>query len=297
VIAPGRRQVRLRGDYLRWHHLQVATRDVDPAYPVLRAIVDQLGLDRDSAAWLVLLHVGYYQLGSALAAFAEVPKPAPPTPALLRLPTGTERRAHRDVRQWDRHWRALLDAFDAHGGPYGWLTAAGTDWAALNDHLTRVYGNGRWAAYKTAELAQKVLDVPTVVADAGHAHSSGPRKGLALLHRIPGGNTAGDVAILDDLTTALAAELAESDIGQVETSLCDFHSLHKGGYYLGHDIDAMAEHLMKVPGALTQVAFDARAATLPPPYLAEAVGRPLVVERDRKRVYANTGRILERRTA
>lgn len=289
------REDRRRDDYRRWHHLQVATRDVDPAYPVLRGIVDQLGLDRDSAAWLVLLHVGYYQMGSALAAFAALPKPTAPSPALLRLPTGTERRAHRDVRQWDRHWRALLDAFDAHGGPYGWITAAGTDWAALNDHLATVYGNGRWAAYKTAELAQKVLDVPTEVADAGHAHSSGPRKGLALLHRIPAGNTAGDVAVLDGLTTTLADELGEHDIGQVETSLCDFHSLVKGGYYLGHDIDAMAEHLMKVPGDLTQAAFDARATTLPPAYLAEAVGRPLAVDRDRKRAYATTGRILERR--
>ncbi|MGH8921209.1 MAG: hypothetical protein ACRDZY_13105, partial [Acidimicrobiales bacterium] len=58
---------RLRADYVRWHHLQVATRDVDPTYPVLAGVVRRLALGADAAAWLVLLHVAYYHLGSALA--------------------------------------------------------------------------------------------------------------------------------------------------------------------------------------------------------------------------------------
>ncbi|MGH3610713.1 MAG: hypothetical protein ACRDRD_21880, partial [Pseudonocardiaceae bacterium] len=236
----------------------------------------------------------YYHLGSALAAFATTPAPAPPTEGQLRLPTGTERRAHRDTRQFRRHWVALLAAFDADGGPHGWLTGAGTGWGQLTAQVATVHGNGRWAGYKTAELAQKVLGVPTVVADAGHAHSTGPRKGLALLQHVPPGNTPKVIAALDAATNALAAQLGENDIGQVETSLCDFHSLARGHYYLGHDIDQMGAQLLAVPSDLTQAGFEARAASLPAPYLAEATGRPADVDRARARVYADTGRIAVR---
>jgi hypothetical protein len=280
-------------DYARWHHLQVTTRDIDPAYPVLRHLANQLGLDRDGAAWLVILHVAYYHLGSALAAFAHTPKPAPPTRALLRLPAGTERRAHRDPRQLERHWLALLEVFDHHGGPAAWIDAGTTDWRHLNTHLAAVHGNGRWAAYKLAELAQKVLGVPTVVADAGHAHSTGPRHGLALLRPIPPGNTPAVITHLDRITTELAADLGETDLGQVETSLCDFHALAAGRYYLGHDIDAMAAQLEQVPSELTVPVYAARAATLPHRYLGELGGWP-GVDPARKTVYARTGRIVER---
>jgi hypothetical protein len=299
--AAARRREQLRAnrpdllnDYVRWHHLQVHTRDIDPVYPVLRRLVGRLQLTWEQAAWLVLLHVAYYHLGSALAAFAAVPKPGPPTDRLLRLPTGTERRGHRVPDNLRTHWLSLLAAFDAAGGISPWLLARGTAWGDLNDQITTVAGNGRWAAYKTAELAQKVLDVPTTVADAGHANSTGPRQGLALLHDIPDGNSPAVIARLDTLTRQLARRLGEDDIGQVETSLCDFHSLVGGGYYLGHDIDAMAEQLVKVPSDLTPVAFDARGASLPARYLAEQTGRPLAVDRDRKRVYQRTGRILQR---
>lgn len=282
------------GDYTRWHRLQVATGDIDPVYPVLRELVRAVGLERDGAAWLVLLHVTYYHLGSALAAFAARPTPGPPARRLLRLPTGVERRGHRDQRQMERHWHGLLELFAIHGGPYGWLTAAGNDWNQLNAHIARAVGNGRWAAYKTAELAQKVLGVSTVVADAGHRNSSGPRHGLDLLYPgLPRGNAQADIAVLDGVTSELAGRLGEVDIGQVETSLCDFASLVKGGYYLGHDIDAMQAQLMAVPSALTGEAFTARARTLPGAYLGEHRGRE-GVDRARKRIYLERGVIAVR---
>jgi hypothetical protein len=290
----------LREDYRRWHRLQVATRDVDPVYPVLARLADDLGLDDDATAWLCLLHVTYYHLGSALAAFAATGKPTAPTPELLRLPTGTERRAHRVPGRLEAHWLALLGAVEDAGGPAAWLCdlPAGVSmygrWTVLNDRVAAVHGNGRWAAYKTAELAQKVVGAQVRVADAGHAHSSGPRQGLALLHPVlPVGNGPDAVAILDRLTDNLAVELAEPDIGQVETSLCDFHSLARGGYYLGHDIDAMQQQLAAVPSDLTGPATAARLGTLPAEYLGE-IGGWTGPDRDRKRVYARTGVIVER---
>lgn len=289
-------QLRRRmNDYARWHELQKYTQDIDPAYPVYRYVIRDQELGRDDAAWLILLHVNYYHMGSALRAFELMPEPSVPKDELLRLPTGTERRGHRDWRQMERHWLALLEKFEEYGGPWAWLTAAGTDWHALQDHLVDVRGNGRWAAYKLGEMAQKLLGLQTVIADAGHAHSSGPRKGLQDLHpqMLPTDNSAESIAILDHATEELAALLNEPDIGYVETSLCDFHSLLKGGYYLGHDIDAMQMQLCVVQSGLRDVAWQGRALTLPYAYLGERHDW-LGVDRERNAAYRNGGQILER---
>ncbi|WAB09179.1 hypothetical protein SEA_LITTLEMUNCHKIN_3 [Gordonia phage LittleMunchkin] len=280
-------------DYEAWHWLQVKTGDIDPAYPVLRRIGQQLS--RDDAAWLVLRHVTYYHLGSALRSHAEAPGPVLPE-ALLRLPTGTERRAHRDVRQFRRHWDALVEHVGRAGGPRAWLTpnASGTrGWEVLTHRIMDVHGNGRWAAYKLCEIAAKVLDVPIVAPDAGHAYSTGPRKGLALLMTVPPGNSDAVIALLDKRTEQLRRHLNEPDVAQVETSLCDFHSAAKGRYYIGKDIDEQLHHLHQVPSDFTPLAFAARAQSFPPVYLGE-VGGWGGVDRDRCRVYRDTGRIVVR---
>lgn len=290
---------RRRADYRRWHHLQVATADLDPVYPVLRQVPDLAGMGQDALAWLCLLHAAYYHLGSAVAAWSVQPHPEPPTDGLLHLPCGTERRAHRVPERLRTHWLALLDAVTEAGGPHAWLTE-GLDadsprarWTQLNERVAAVWGNGRWAAYKTAELAQKVCGAPVEVADAGHANSTGPRQGLGLLHSVPDGNTAPVIRQLDALTEDLAEELGEPDLGAVETSLCDYHGLVTGRYYLGHDIDAMQEQLAAVPSDLTGTLTVARLHGLPAAYLGE-LGGWTGVDRARRRVYADSGRIVER---
>lgn len=287
-------------DYRRWHHLQVATGDLDPVYPVLRELT-AANTDEDSRAWLCILHATYYHLGSALAAWSALPYPAAPTRggSLLHLPTGTERRAHRVPQRLYDNWTATLDALDAAGGPHAWLTTGyptgRTGWRQLNDRIAAVHGNGRWAAYKLAELAQKVCGAPVQVADAGHRHSTGPRAGLALLFGdLPRGQDPDTIAALDACTAGLATSLGEPDLGAVETSLCDFHGLAAGRYYLGHDIDQMAVQLGTVLSDLTERAVRARLATLPHAYLGE-VGGWSGVDAARKRVYAATGTIVERR--
>jgi hypothetical protein len=290
--------VTLLDDYAHWHKLQRETDDIDPVYPVYNWLIKAAGLTIDQAAWLVLLHVNYYHMGSALAAFQQMPQPGPPTPALLKLPTGVERRGHRDWRQMERHWLALLGKFEKHGGAFEWLVAAGEHWPDLMEHLADVQGNGRWAAYKTGEMTQKILGLNTVITDASHAYSTGPRKGLtdlaeALGTAIPTGNTPAVVAHLEEQTLGLARLLGENDIGYVETSLCDFHSLVKGGYYLGHDIDGMQEQLAKVPSDLAEAARIARAQALPNEYLGELHGRD-GVDRERKTIYRDRGEIVVR---
>lgn len=278
-------------DYRLWHRIQVKTGDIDPAYPVLRAITTSLS--KDDAAWLVLTYAAYYHLGSAMRAFTEL-DPETLTPgAIAYLPKGTERRGHRDVTKLASHWNALRDQADAVGGPAAFLTptASGVEgWRQIAGRALGVWGNGRWAAYKTAELAQKVLGADVTAPDAGHAFSTGPRKGLALLYRIPEGNSATVVNDLDRLTERLAAEIGEPDIAQVETSLCDYHSAYAGRHYIGKDIDEQLHQLFAVPSDWSGVAFNARLLSFPACYLGELNGWDNV-DRARCRLYRDTGRI------
>jgi hypothetical protein len=292
-------------EYRRWHRLQVTTQDVDPVYPVLW----ELGttMECDDLAWLVLLHVAYYHLGSALRASELLPwDKAAEEPELegelLSLPCATERRGHRGSGKLRRHLDSVIGEALRAGGPWRLLTNlpdhSETPWADLNERLMRITGNGRWAAYKSAEMAQKVLGLDIAVADAAHAHSSGPRKGLAdVLGPVPLGNDPATIVLLDQVTSDLAGYLGESDIGYVETTLCDFHSLVDGHYYLGHDIDQMQDQLRTVDSGLTSdltsLAFEAREACLPHEYLGELNGWT-GVQKPRKSWYADKGIIAER---
>lgn len=283
--------------YARWHRAQLTTGDLDPAYPVLRYVARQWGLDRDAVCWLIALHVAYYHLGSALAAFSRTdghPRGVGSTSqalaarGLLSLPCATERRGHRSPGPLARHLLAIAKAHS--DGGWAWHEQSDWDWHRLNDQLVTVDGNGRWAAYKTAELVQKVAGAPLVAADAGHRYSTGPRKGLELLFELPAGQSPEAIAHLDRVTTALAGRIGEKDLAQVETSLCDFHSLTKGSYYLGHDIDAMLGQLLdpRVPDPTPTAVWGARALAFDPTLLGEAQGwagvRPTL-----KRLYRQTG--------
>jgi hypothetical protein len=299
-----------RADYLRWHHAQVQTGDIDPVYPVLRALADEWQLTHEERLWLCVLHVVWYHPGSTLTAFDVAPtlRELPATPehlahaGLTTLPTGTERRGHRATPPLVRHLLALPRVFD--GGIAPWVDDtiapyAGEPtlaWEALNNHLDAVPGNGRWAAYKLAEMWQKVADVPVQAANAGHKYSSGPRKGLADLY--PRRVTLDDqspyaLARLDRLTDDLARQLGESDIALVETSLCDFHSLVSGHYYLGHDIDAMQEAWShpRVARHIPPDAWEARHAAFPHHLLGELRGWQ-GIRRDRTRAYRDSGELI-----
>lgn len=295
-------------DYGAWHHAQVTTGDIDPMYPVLRDLAFRWGLSTEERAWLVFLHVAWYHPGSTLAAFQRVARvdDLPRTYdglealGLLDLPTGTERRGHRSKAALVRHLTLAGDALRIDGGLYAWSrrTLAGANgehgWTRLFDALTTLPGNGRWAAYKTVEMMQKVTGLPIVAADAGHAYSTGPRKGLADLGLDVTGNGADTVRRLDAVTSALADRLRERDIAQVETSLCDYHSLISGRYYLGHDIDAMLADWLspRLPrGSITDDAWAAREASFDINLLGEANGWT-GVRKHRQGLYRATGQMI-----
>jgi hypothetical protein len=73
-------------------------------------------------------------------------------------------------------------------------------------------------------------------------------------------------------------------LDQLETALCDFNSLCKGTYYVGHDIDQQMDQLKN----LGREWWDARKAAFPSGYLGEVSGWP-GVRKELKRQYADDG--------
>lgn len=230
-------------EYKLWHWDQIRTGDLDPMYPFLRAWTRLNDLTPDESASLTLTYLVYYRIDSAYQAWSQHRR-IPISPR--KYPTGTERRALRDPKQLAAH----LESLNSHVAdqPHDWLTGA-TSWNSMGERVMSVYGNGRWAAYKACDLATKVHDAPWEAPDAGHAHSTGPRKGLSLLGvPDPGGNTPENIKYLDDATTELASMVGDMDISQIETSLCDFYSHKKGRHPLGHDVIALAGMVRNIPG-------------------------------------------------
>lgn len=289
------------GDFVVFADAQLRTTDVDPTYPVLRDIAADY--DRDTGIWLTFLHVAYYHIGSALAAFDTYVAARTLDDHLLRLPCGTERRGHRDVRNLRRHLHSLAAIADEHGTLDAWIQTAVVDcpersWRRVQQLLTQPFGNGRWAAYKTGEMLAKVNNLPLRPTDMGHRDGSGSRHGLALLYpNVPTGNSDREVAYLDRLSLSLVDRLRVSGVDATlettETSLCDFHSLTAGRYYVGYDIDAMMQQLDAVPSALTRRAFAARAKHIPVAYLGE-YGGWRTVDKQRARAYRDRRQLLLR---
>lgn len=268
----------------RFGQLQVSSGDVDPAYPVLTHRL--ASCSPTEALDYVLLFAAYYHLGSAETAFSG------DGTGLADLPVAVERRNLRGGRivthlaSWARFPAA----------PDEWLRQRFTEdrqanWTALRVNAGAVWGNGRWATYKLAELCGTVLGWPVTAPDMGMTGASGPLAGLRLI--LPG--TTEDEA--DARGAFVQRRLADRGLvvplEQVETLLCDYHALADGRYYVGHDIDQQQAQLADTPAGSLDAFWQARAAVFDGKYLGEVNGwqRP---DKTRAKVYRQHGVVLDR---
>jgi len=287
----------LWNDYVAFHTEQITSWDIDPVYPVLNHLIKDV--DKESGLWLTFLHVAYYHIGSALAVWHEYPYPTLPDDHFMKFPCGTERRAHRDPAKLKKHLTDLL----TYAPIESFVNRAITNdprrsWARMEIMLQTIWGNGRWATFKTSEMLMKVNGLPMEATDMGHKNGSGSKHGLKLLYpNAPTGNSQRDIKLLDNMSEQLVerlrAEGAPATLETAETSLCDFHSMLEGRYYVGYDIDAMISQLRAVPSPLTEKAFEARRATIPMKYLGEINGWE-TTDDERKRAYKQQRAILFR---
>lgn len=302
----------------RFARAMIRSCDIDPLYPVLRHMISMM--NREQQLWLTFLYVAWYNLPSGYAAFLTHPAfdsglaQTSIDPQLLKLPTGIERRNHRGgtvarhindyVRQLSRRYAGEQFAFYTDGLDPNDPIA---NWRLLTERLQTIWGNGRWAAYKHCEILMKVHDLPLAAPDMGNQFSSGPREGLAYFFNVPDGQDAATIRLLDRMGIHLQRRLhhefgVELGIEELETILCNWKSLKKGKYYVGHDIDelqeqiARGEHERWLPIRARESLYHARQVALPNHYLGELQNPGWCgVDKRRMTAYRDRGKVLVRK--
>jgi hypothetical protein len=230
-------------DFVRFAAAQLETGDWDPVYPVIGELVK--GRTMEERVWWVLIYVAHYDIPATYARLEEGAEPEW---------CGTERRGHRDGRKLRRHLAELDEYREAYGGAAEWLGRMltgdpGEDWVRVQAELRQPWGNGAWAAWKTAEILQKSLGWPLEPTTLGMDGPFGPRAGVVRLAPELEGAPWREVEergkrIAADLERALGRRC---DLAQAETMFCDFNSVLNGRYYVGHDLDHMAHRIAHEP--------------------------------------------------
>lgn len=278
----------------------IRSQDVDPLYPVLKHL--ERNMNTEDALWFTFLYMAHYNLGSAMRAFEVVPQPTVPLPQQFpRLEIATERRNLRGnkLRPHIEHYVALCE----HAGTQQaflqqrWGDNKFQRYEAFWNTAQAVWQNGRWAAFKWAEILKKVHGWGLAAPDMRMEFCSGPKAGLMDLFdldRDPG------VSALNEYGEALRFYASSNglDVGDwetLETVLCNFHSLRNGNYYIGHDIDELQEVIDRAPlGSVhREHLMNARKAVLPHEYLGELNGWH-GVDKVANKVYRDHGSIFSR---
>lgn len=264
----------------------IDSKDVDPVYPVLRALYKQRRMTYAQELWQTTLYLAYYSLPSALAAFRLCPEPQLLTSSnnvLCWLPCAVERRGFRDGAKLLLHLTCVMGEFKKAGGIERWVRKGFQSgqtpeqrYELFWDNSQTIWGNGRWAAFKWAELMKKVHELPIAAPDMRLEHCSGPLDGLCELYAIP---KTTPVATLNKFAQNLrnrlpALGLEVEDWEELETVLCNYHSHTQGKYEVGHDIHEMAHAIEKASQTFLDpkdaaALWEARAEALPHNYLKE----------------------------
>jgi hypothetical protein len=284
-------------DLVRFGRHLLASGDIDPIYPILRSIHQERRFNEEQALWHSFLYVAWYHLPVGHAAFDWAPRSISKAAYGKHIrnigstwPTGIERRSNRGGRVFT-HIESFCHVTShiplSQWFRNGFVTAPtlakrNANWRMLNERLQAVWGNGRWAAYKHCEVLRRVHDLPVEAPDMGHRFSSGPREGLATLYGPLEGQGEAVIAVLDgqgrDLQERLEKRGLTVDVEELETILCNWKSLLKGKYYVGHDIDELQEQINQahergiINDRQHNELFDARARALPHQYLGEEGG-------------------------
>jgi hypothetical protein len=235
--------VSLFEDFCIFARAQLSSGDIDPTYPVLKKFYADAGIAREVGLWRTLLYLTWYSIGSAETVWTACPEPVLLRDESVRgLSTGVERRGFRGNARAAKFVNAVLDR--AGHNLSDWVSGLGEGergWDRCRAEIEAVSFAGPWASYKWADLLKHVHDVPITASDigvGGGGEKAGPIPGMVRLT----GHSWKECATNRELQKTLLKRAQDAGVpfdglDQLETALCDFNSLVKGSYFVGHDID------------------------------------------------------------
>jgi len=255
-------QTHLFEDFCTFAKAHIESKDIDPVYPVLKALYEQHDLPQAIRIWRTILYVAVYDIGTAYTLWEQYPEPQ--TVSIYAPKTGIERRGFRGNALAGQNINQTLE--QSQGDLEAWLNnAAVKGWDAVRQSFEAVPYNGNWASYKWADLVKHVLayDIDaTNIGVGGNGRKAGPIPGMVKLTGLDWKQCAQDVPTQNTLLKlSIDNGVPFAGLDQLETALCDFNSLMKGGYYIGHDIDSMMKHIPDKASdlwACREAVFDAR---------------------------------------
>lgn len=237
-----KRQLR---NFTQFGRVLIRSGDIDPQFPLLRELYDQLGLDENTALWYTALYLVFYHLGSAVEAWRRYPEPDVISTQDWSgdLPYTKQRRCFRGNDGGRRQLNALVEASD--GDLQHWvedLVGAGDEegWTRVRAGATELPYHGPWSSYKFCDMMKFVHGYPITAPDIGTkpGATAGPIAGLVSLTGLSREQCSEDTDLHLELLHIAQDTGAEVDgLDQLESILCDWQSIINGRYYLGHDID------------------------------------------------------------
>lgn len=276
--------------------LHVSSWDIDPMYPILARLYENDCRDENRALWRTFLYVALYHAGSAQYLWEKYPDPDVPSLDDLNLKTGTERRSFRGrpellrdhidkaVRSCNGDFLSLLKSYGK--GTTGWDNSG--KWMRSLPH------GGPWSAYKWADLLLNTHGADIEASDlgiGGGGETAGPIPGMVIVTGRHWKVCASDLGLQYSLLRKCRDRGVDfNGLDQLETSLCDFNSLCRGRYYIGHDIDQNYVQMNSM--GLGDKFIQAR-SVLPDKYRGEINGWT-GVDKGRNSHFFSTGEILDR---
>lgn len=259
--------------------LLYTTGELDPYYAMISEATR--GATEERALWLVALYTAYYDFTSAFYVWNRVDPLGVIPSEYAHLPIHNERRGLRGGKI-HRHLRSYIDHSQQHGSQRGFLAQGlgddpETNYLIFWETIQRIHQNGRYFAFKWAEILKVCFGWPLSAPDMRMQFCTGPKRGLERLYGLPPNAPIAEFnrcgADLRDRLTASGVPI--QDWEELETILCGYEQLTTGRYYVGEDIDWMQREIHASPflsqGEKNRL-FEARRAALPHRSLGELNG-------------------------
>lgn len=230
----------------RYSRALIASKDVDPTYPVVRWIIDFYGFN---GPWFIFCYGAFYSLDSAIRMCR-----AFPTPESFDEEAFRHIREHKTINKFGHERRGscrnpnnqvglFRDAISFINRLDQYKDINNTQ---FRTELKKLSFQGEWASYKIAELFEKSLGYTSLtIPDLGLEgkdpnRNDGPVGGLRWLY----GREHKYSTEIYPTWNRFGEELAKGwgvGMGEVETCLCKWHKMCSGKYWIGHDIAEFVE--------------------------------------------------------
>lgn len=237
-------------DFVKFAKAEVAANDVEPWAEMFRVVYQEKLMPQEEAIWLTTLYNTHDRVDSALGVHGRWPTPHhwaadPNREEARQWPCAQERRNLHGGKVNRRH-QGYVDLLGDRSqlewlwDPIDVIGSNGDNFRELTKHLLQIWGVGRQAAFEWAEFAGKCFSLPVDAADGQLYDSSGPRESIEALYNGGERMKAEELdAAADHLRNYLASYGVDVPFVDLETLVCDFKVMRKGGYFVGRHITAL----------------------------------------------------------